>query len=106
MSDLASRLAQYCAGRLPGARDVRVEALERIFGGASRETYRFELSYREGEDTVARRLILRRDPPGSLIETDRAIEFNTYKAFFPTKVPVPEPLWLEEDPASTGGSSC
>ncbi len=99
MSDLSSRLARYCADRLPDAEGVRVEKLERIFGGASRETYRFELSYGQAGNAVTRRLILRRDPPGSLIETDRAIEFNTYKAFFGTKVPVPEPLWLEEDSA-------
>ena len=42
--------------------------------------------------------ILRRDPPGSLIETERAIEFGAYRAFHGTRVPVPEPLWLEEDP--------
>ena len=40
---------------------------------------------------------VRRDPPGSLIDTDRANEFNAYRAFYGTSVPVPEPLWLEED---------
>ena len=38
------------------------------------------------------RLILRRDPPGSLIDTDRAVEFGAYRAFHGTAVPVPEPL--------------
>jgi aminoglycoside phosphotransferase (APT) family kinase protein len=78
-----------------------VSELDRIFGGASRETYRFALSHRtaeSGEASITRRLILRRDPPGSLIETDRAVEFGAYRAFYDTPVPVPEPLWLEEDP--------
>jgi aminoglycoside phosphotransferase (APT) family kinase protein len=48
---------------------------------------------------VERRLILRRDPPGSLIETDRAVEFAAYRAFHGTPVPVPEALWLENDPS-------
>jgi aminoglycoside phosphotransferase (APT) family kinase protein len=82
---------------MPEARDVRVRAFERIFGGASRETYRFLLCYRAGGGAVERPLILRRDPPGSLIETDRAVEFGTYRAFHGTAVPVPEPLWLEEE---------
>jgi len=99
MSDLAARLATYIEHRLPDAADVRVTGLARIFGGASRETYRFVLSYLNGTIEVERRLILRRDPPSSLIETERAIEFNTYKAFYGTNVPVPEALWLEEDPS-------
>ncbi len=98
MSSLGDRLAAYVARRLPEAEDVRVEQLDRIFGGASRETYRFSLLYREKGAEVSRRLILRRDPPGSLIETERAIEFGAYSAFYGTAVPVPRPLWLEEDP--------
>ena len=45
----------------------------------------------------SRSLILRRDPVASLIETDRDLEYNAYKAFHPTGVPVPEPLYLETD---------
>ena len=98
-SGLESRLAAYLIEKLPGAGDVRVEGLERIFGGASRETYRFVLlTHREGKDE-SRRLILRRDPPGSLIETERAVEYAAYRAFYRTAVPVPEALWLEEDPS-------
>lgn len=96
---LEDRLSTYIAGRLPQASDVAVDALERIHGGASRETYRFTLRYELDGEVVERRLILRRDPPGSLIETQRASEFAAYRAFFGTSVPVPEPLWLEEDPA-------
>ncbi len=98
VSSLDSRLARYAAHRLPDAEDVRVEALERIFGGASRETYRFVLRTRTAESESSRRLILRRDPPGSLIDTDRAVEFGALRAFRGTAVPVPEALWLEEDP--------
>jgi aminoglycoside phosphotransferase (APT) family kinase protein len=97
MCALASRLAAYVAHRLPDAQDIQVTGFDRIFGGASRETYRFALSYRVGAETVSRRLILRRDPPGSLIETERAVEFEAYRAFYGTAVPVPEPLWLEEE---------
>ncbi len=97
MSSLESRLAAYIASKLPHAGNLQVQGLDRIFGGASRETYRFVLSYREGENDVSRRLILRRDPPGSLIETERAVEFGAYRAFHGTAVPVPEALWLEEE---------
>ena len=98
MADLEERIARYAASRMPDASDVRVTGLERIFGGASRQTFRFVLHHREDGNDVERRLILRLDPPGSLIETDRAIEFGAYRAFHGSDVPVPEPLWLEEDP--------
>ena len=48
--DLAQRLQAYVAQRLPDAENPRVVALERIHGGASRETYRFRLSLGEGAE--------------------------------------------------------
>jgi aminoglycoside phosphotransferase (APT) family kinase protein len=94
---LEPRIAAYIAGKLPGARDVTVDALARISGGASRETYRFRLQYTDADGApVERRLILRRDPPASLIETQRRVEFEAYRAFYGSSVPVPEMLWLEE----------
>ncbi len=99
MHDLAPRIENYLRGRLPRAAEIEVFDVERIHGGASRETYRFRLRFREGSQQSERRLILRRDPPGSLIETDRATEFAAYRAFHGTTVPVPEALWLEDDPS-------
>jgi len=95
---LEQKLAAYIAGRLDGAHDVAVDSLSRISGGASRQTYRFRLSWTDGQGAAReRRLILRRDPPASLIDTERRIEFEAYRAFRGTAVPVPEMLWLEEE---------
>ena len=94
---LEPRLAAYIAARMPDAHGVAVNALSRISGGASRETYRFLLTWTDekGEERE-RKLILRRDPPASLIDTERRIEFEAYRAFRGSAVPVPEMLWLEE----------
>jgi aminoglycoside phosphotransferase (APT) family kinase protein len=81
---------------MPDATDIAVTALERISGGASRETYRFRLGYAQGGHAHDRRLILRRDPPASLIDTERRVEFEAYRAFEGSAVPVPKMLWLEE----------
>lgn len=97
---LEPRLAAYIAARMPQACDVAVENLSRISGGASRETYRFRLSWTEDGQTRERKLILRRDPPASLIDTERRIEFEAYRAFRGSAVPVPEMLWLEEQDAA------
>ncbi|WP_439816799.1 phosphotransferase family protein [Zavarzinia sp. CC-PAN008] len=100
METLEGRIAAYAARKMPGARDVTVDQLDRIWGGASRETYRFRLNWAEGATRHSRRLVMKRDPPGdSLIDTTRATEYAVYKAFGTTPVPVPEVLWLEEDPA-------
>jgi aminoglycoside phosphotransferase (APT) family kinase protein len=93
---LEPRIAAYIAARMPEATDVAVRDLSRISGGASRETYRFVGSWNEGGQARERKLILRRDPPASLIDTERRIEFEAYRAFHGTSVPAPEMLWLEE----------
>ena len=94
---LEPRLAAYIATRMPHASDIAVEDLSRISGGASRETYRFRLSWTQDGARQDRKLILRRDPPASLIDTERRIEFEAYRAFRGSAVPVPEMLWLEEE---------
>jgi len=97
---LEPRLATYIAGRMPRAVRVLVSDLERISGGVSRETYRFVLSWADGGEARRRRLILRRDPPASLIDTERRVEFEAYRAFQGSAVPVPEMLWLEDGSAA------
>lgn len=76
---------------------VVIEALARIPGGASRETWRFD-AIAEGR---RRPLILRRDPAASLIETERRIEFAALQTV-QGHLPAPEPLLLEEDPVPLG----
>lgn len=94
---LESRIAAYVAGRMADASEVQATGLTRISGGASRETYRFTLAWRDaGGAARERKMILRRDPPASLIDTERRIEFEAYRAFRGSAVPVPEMLWLEE----------
>ena len=87
---LAERLAAYLS-RTSGA-PTAVENLARISGGASRETYRFD------EVTGAGRQgrILRRDPLGGLIETDRRLEFLAIRSFAGKGVAAPDALLLEE----------
>jgi aminoglycoside phosphotransferase (APT) family kinase protein len=92
--DLAPRLQRYLAAHFR-ADDLVIENLSRIYGGASRETYRFRARYSDTGVQRDRALILRRDPPASLIETDRSTEFRAYQAFHGLGLPVPEPIALE-----------
>ncbi len=88
---LAERISAYL--KATQGRETRVVGLERIYGGASRETWRVTLE----EGGASRGFILRRDPPSSLIDTERTTEFAAYRAFHKTVVPVPEALALEQD---------
>jgi aminoglycoside phosphotransferase (APT) family kinase protein len=90
---LAERLSVYLT-RTSGIATA-VEGLARISGGASRETYRFD-AVAAGE---RRGLILRRDPPGSLIDTDRRLEFLAIRSFAGKEVAAPEALILETEGA-------
>ena len=90
---LADQLAAYLT-RLNGA-PTTVENLARIPGGASRETYRYDCVV----DGVRRGFILRRDPPGSLIDTDRRQEFLAIRSFAGKDVAAPTVVALEESGA-------
>lgn len=93
------RIKRYLEHRRPDWAPVTVSACERIHGGASRETYRIRIAWPGPAGQQTRGLIFRRDPVSTLIETERAVEFAAYRAFWGKGVPVPEPHFLEEDTA-------
>jgi aminoglycoside phosphotransferase (APT) family kinase protein len=88
---MAEQLAPWLASQLGReAADVRVHGLRRLAGGASRETWLFELEVAGGWEGAARRaLVLRRDPPGRGGEGDRSVEFRVVRAAHAAGVPVP-----------------
>ncbi|MBQ76147.1 MAG: phosphotransferase family protein [Gammaproteobacteria bacterium] len=91
LDEVATKTSAYLAAKWKC--QVDVTNITKIFGGASRETYRLEVAV----DGQSRGLILRRDPPTSLIDTERKLEYGAYAAIYPTDIPVPEPLFLEND---------
>jgi len=94
-------LARYFTARLPDAHDVEVTGCARIPGGASRETWSVDLRWVEGGGKRRTQgFIVRRDPEASLVEgSDRRVEFDFYRSFADSAVPVPRPLFLETDAA-------
>ena len=91
LGDIKSKVADYLGDKWQVP--VVVTEIEQIFGGASRQTYLLQITV----DGTPRGIVLRRDPPSSLIDTERALEFGAYAAVYPTSVPVPEPLFLENE---------
>jgi aminoglycoside phosphotransferase (APT) family kinase protein len=97
MAELEARLAAFLASRMEGAADVEVSNLYRIPGGASRETWSFDASWRLNGATERKGFILRRDPDASLLETERDLEFHVLKLASDQGVRAPKPLWLESE---------
>jgi aminoglycoside phosphotransferase (APT) family kinase protein len=94
-----AKLTEYLRRKMPGATDVAVVGLKRIAGGSSRETYAFDLNWSEQGKARTRPLIARRDPTGGLLESSREREFKVLVAMYRAGIKVPEPLFLELDPA-------
>jgi len=80
---------------------VTVDGLRRLPGGASREIWTFMVG-RAG--AAPERLVLRRDPPGHVIESSRKLEFELLQAADVAGVPVPRVRWCGGDDAVLGTS--
>jgi aminoglycoside phosphotransferase (APT) family kinase protein len=98
-TDLAARLAASARARL-GA-DVTVEGLTRLPGGASREIWLFTARHPDGHTEP---LVLRRDPPGHVIESSRASEFALLETAAAAGVPVPRVRWCAEEGDGLGSA--
>jgi aminoglycoside phosphotransferase (APT) family kinase protein len=96
------KLARYLEAKLPAAK-ASVTNLFRIPGGASRETWMFDAAWEDESGPRTHAFVVRKDPPASLLETDREAEYAFYSTFWGSKVPVPRMRWLEPDAAILGG---
>lgn len=79
--------------------ELRIQDLQRLSGGASRETWSFDAALSDGS---TRPLILRRDPPGLTRTGGMSTEARAFEAA--ARVGVPEPLILAcgDDSATLG----
>ena len=98
-------LERWLAAKLPGAEGVSVSEPRRPEAGASSETRLFEAEWREAGEPRRLEAVLRSTPegPGVFPEYDLATQFRLLETLHSaSRVPVPEALWLEEDPAVLG----
>lgn len=93
-------LRAFLQNQLPRATDITIFALERRPGGASRESWAFDVTWKEDGKETGRKCILRRDPPAGLLDSDktnRTFEFRVLKAMESRPIPTPQAYWLDED---------
>jgi aminoglycoside phosphotransferase (APT) family kinase protein len=96
VAELGTTLERFIGLQLPGESSVQVIGLRRASAGNSRENWVFDAKWDEHGVVSARPLLLRRDPPGGVVETPRRVEFELLRVLHVTAVPVPEVLWIDE----------
>ncbi len=92
---IARALATVLANEWPAASDIVITDLQRTASGLSRENWVFEARWQDDGGARRQRMILRRDPPASLLVTDRAWEFRVLRALESTPVPAPPVRWVD-----------
>ncbi len=90
-------LARVCTRHLGAG--VTVDGLRRLSGGASRETWSFDVTRPDGSVDP---LVLRRDPGANVGGTDRSTEFELLRAAASGGVAVPETRFLLDDDDALG----
>lgn len=101
-ADVGTRIAAFLAGELGPEADVEIGGLTRVTTGRSRQNWLVDARWTTPEGRVGEELIIRVDPDGGLIETDRSVEFAVLQALEPTAIPAPRARWLDADGSRLG----
>src|SRR4051794_35075254 len=99
ISVIDERLRRFLESRIDGP--FSISGLARMAGGASKEQFVFELEWTQDGTPRQDRMVLRMDPPASMVETPRSREFEILNALAGA-LPVPQVFWGTEDPAELG----
>jgi aminoglycoside phosphotransferase (APT) family kinase protein len=95
--DIARRLAPWVTEMVPGARNVRIDGLDRVEMGHSAETLLLTLSWEDGAGDHCEDVALRIRPPapGLLEPYDLQRQVDVLRALESTPVRAPRAYWLE-----------
>jgi aminoglycoside phosphotransferase (APT) family kinase protein len=95
--DVHAKLVAYLCNAMPEVTDLLVTQLRRLSEGWSRECYSFSLAFERHGARESHDLILRRDPTGSIVYTDRAVESMVLKAVHAAGMCVPTIWFLDAE---------
>jgi aminoglycoside phosphotransferase (APT) family kinase protein len=99
--DLTEALRQWIGEEL-GDPQARISGVKRTSAGFSRENWIFDVTWKDAGEARTAPLIARRDPPGSVLATDRKIETTILRALEQTTVPAPRLRWADLDGTRLG----
>ncbi len=98
--DVLRQLETFVQKRL--GPDTSIEGFSRVSTGRSRQNWLFDAVWTHEGATKREPLIVRRDPLGGLLETDRGTEFALLRALESAPIPTPEVRWLDAQGAELG----
>ncbi len=99
---IAASIQRLLSSELGSDANVRIAELSRVTTGKSRENWLFTGTWNADSHEIREELIVRCDPEGGLLETDRSLEFAVLKALEATPVPAPRVRWLDADGSRLG----
>jgi aminoglycoside phosphotransferase (APT) family kinase protein len=99
IDELTSLLHVFLASEIAGP--FTISNLRPLAGGASKEQFRFELAWTANNQPLRDSLVLRREPPEAISETDREREFQVVSAVEGV-IPVAKPYWADFDGSLLG----
>lgn len=99
--ELGEALREWIAAEVDDPQ-ATIRGLRRTSAGFSRENWVFDASWTVDGEHQQRALILRRDPLGSVLNTDRRVETAVLRAVNGTATPSPTLLWSDPDGARLG----
>lgn len=103
LAEITERLRSFLRARIDG--DFEIRNLAALTGGASKEQFAFELDWTcAGERRRGEKMVLRREPPESVVETNRSREFQLIAAMAGV-LPVPAAYWLDDSGTELGRPS-
>lgn len=103
-AQIREQLHAFLASQL-GASTPDIDALTKPSIGRSREQWLFDVVWKTADGEEREPLIVRRDPAGGLVETQRAQEFALLKALEDSALPTPRVRWLDATGAWLGRPS-
>lgn len=103
--DLAISIARLIEQSMPGTYDVRVTALQPLFGGNARKAWSFDLRYESGDQPQQLQCVMLSQLGGRQVESDVAQEFGVLHGLNGHGLRVPRALAVDETGAIVGAPS-
>jgi aminoglycoside phosphotransferase (APT) family kinase protein len=105
-STVAGQIADLLRAQVPGARNLTVERVERVFGGNARRAWAGWAVWTDAENTSRReQIIMLTRAPGSQVQAEPEREYAVLRALHGTSVRAPRVWALDPEGLVTGGSS-
>jgi len=96
---VVAKLGKYLKSKMPEAEDLEVVNISGVAFGASRETFVFDVKWKDGGVEHKQGMVLRRDPPSGLLDhITRETEYRILQALDGSGIPAPRVYWCESDP--------